>query len=60
MMLALAKQFWTWTPEFMRQGGWRGLGHSATLRGATIGVVGLRSDRTRGRAAPERLGGDGS
>ena len=31
MMLALAKQFWTWTPEFMRRGGWRGLTHSATL-----------------------------
>ena len=54
MMLALAKQFWTWTPEFMRQGGWRGLTHSATLRGATIGVVGLGRI---GRGVVQRLSG---
>ncbi len=41
MMLAVAKQLGTWTPEFMRAGGWRGLTHSATLRGATVGIIGL-------------------
>jgi D-3-phosphoglycerate dehydrogenase / 2-oxoglutarate reductase len=51
MMLALAKQFGTWTPAFMRAGGWRGLTHSATLRGATIGIVGL------GRGVAQRLAG---
>jgi D-3-phosphoglycerate dehydrogenase len=54
MMLALAKQFWTWTPEFMRRGGWRGLTHSATLRGATVGVVGLGRI---GRGVARRLSG---
>jgi len=54
MMLALAKQFWTWTPEFMRQGGWRGLTHSATLRGATVGIVGLGRI---GRGVAQRLSG---
>lgn len=41
MMLALAKQFTTWTNSFMQEGGWRGLTHSATLRGATVGIIGL-------------------
>src|SRR5579862_7078697 len=54
MMLALAKQLGTWTPEFMRSGGWRGLTHSAPLRGATIGVVGLGRI---GRGVAQRLSG---
>lgn len=54
MMLALAKQLGTWTPEFMRRGGWRGLTHSATLRGATIGIVGLGRI---GRGVAQRLSG---
>lgn len=54
MMLALAKQFWTWTPEFMRQGGWRGLTHSAVLRGATVGIIGLGRI---GRGVAQRLAG---
>ncbi len=54
MMLALAKQFWTWTPEFMRQGGWRGLTHSAPLKGATVGIIGLGRI---GRGVAQRLSG---
>jgi len=54
MMLALAKQFSTWTPEFMRQGGWRGLTHSATLKGATVGIIGLGRI---GRGVAQRLAG---
>ena len=54
MMLALAKQFSTWTPQFMRDAGWRGLTHSATLRGATVGIVGLGRI---GRGVAERLAG---
>ncbi len=54
MMLALAKQFWTWTPEFMARGGWRGLTHSAILRGATVGIVGLGRI---GRGVARRLQG---
>lgn len=56
MMLALAKQFPTWTPAFMANGGWRGLTHSAILRGATIGIVGLGRI---GRGVAERLAGWG-
>ncbi len=41
LMLALAKQLGTWTQDFMSRGGWRGLTHSATLRGATVGIIGL-------------------
>ena len=54
MMLALAKQFSTWTPEFMRQGGWRGLTHSATLKGAAVGIIGLGRI---GRGVAQRLAG---
>ena len=54
MMLALAKQFSTWTPQFMREGGWRGLTHSAILRGATVGVIGLGRI---GRGVVQRLSG---
>jgi D-3-phosphoglycerate dehydrogenase / 2-oxoglutarate reductase len=54
MMLAVAKQLGTWTPEFMRRGGWRGLTHSATLRGATVGIIGLGRI---GRGVVQRLSG---
>ncbi len=54
IMLALAKQLGTWTPEFMGRGGWRGLTHSVTLRGATIGIVGLGRI---GRGVAQRLSG---
>jgi D-3-phosphoglycerate dehydrogenase / 2-oxoglutarate reductase len=54
MMLAVAKQLGTWTPEFMRKGGWRGLTHSATLRGATIGIIGLGRI---GQGVAQRLSG---
>ena len=54
MMLALAKQFCAWTPEIMRAGGWRGLTHSAPVRGSTTGVVGLGRI---GRGVASRLSG---
>ena len=54
LMLAVAKQLGTWTPEFMRRGGWRGLTHGATLRGATVGIVGLGRI---GRGVAQRLSG---
>jgi D-3-phosphoglycerate dehydrogenase len=54
LMLAVAKQLGTWTPEFMRNGGWRGLTHSATLRGATVGIIGLGRI---GRGVAQRLSG---
>lgn len=54
LMLALAKQLSTWTPEYMRQGGWRGLTHSVTLKGATVGIVGLGRI---GRGVAQRLAG---
>jgi D-3-phosphoglycerate dehydrogenase len=54
LMLALAKQLGTWTSAFMQAGGWRGLTHSATLRGATVGIVGLGRI---GRGVAQRLAG---
>ena len=54
MMLALAKQFDTWTKSFMKEGGWRGLTHAATLRGATVGIIGLGRI---GRGVAARLAG---
>jgi D-3-phosphoglycerate dehydrogenase len=54
LMLAVAKQLGTWTPQFMQNGGWRGLTHSATLRGATVGIVGLGRI---GRGVAQRLSG---
>lgn len=54
LMLALAKQLGTWTPEFMRAGGWRGLTHSVTLKGATVGIIGLGRI---GRGVAQRLAG---
>jgi D-3-phosphoglycerate dehydrogenase len=54
LMLAVAKQLGIWTPDFMRRGGWRGLTHGATLRGATVGIVGLGRI---GRGVAQRLSG---
>jgi len=54
LMLAVAKQLGTWTPEFMRRGGWRGLTHGATLRGAAVGILGLGRI---GRGVAQRLSG---
>ena len=54
MLLAVAKQLGTWTPEFMRAGGWRGLTHSASLKGATVGIIGLGRI---GRGVAQRLAG---
>jgi D-3-phosphoglycerate dehydrogenase len=54
LMLGLAKQLGTWTPEFMQAGGWRGLTHGATLRGATVGIIGLGRI---GRGVAQRLSG---
>lgn len=54
MMLALSKQLATWTPEFMRRGGWRGTTYGTSIRGATIGIVGLGRI---GRGVAQRLRG---
>ncbi len=54
LMLAVAKQLSVWTAEFMRAGGWRGLTHSATFRGATVGIIGLGRI---GRGVAQRLAG---
>jgi D-3-phosphoglycerate dehydrogenase / 2-oxoglutarate reductase len=53
-MLAVAKQLGTWTPDFMRGGGWRGPTHAATLRGSTVGIIGLGRI---GRGVAQRLAG---
>ena len=54
LLLAVAKQLGTWTPAFMQNSGWRGLTHSATLRGATVGIIGLGRI---GRGVAQRLAG---
>lgn len=53
-ILALKKQLLTWTPEFMRQGGWRGDVFAGYLAGNTVGIVGLGRI---GRSVAERLAG---
>jgi len=57
MMLALQKQFRTWTPEFMRSGGWRGTVYSAPMLGATVGIIGFGRI---GRGVAQRLAGWGT
>ena len=56
LMLALKKQVLVWTPEFMRQAGWRGMVFSSPMLGATVGIVGLGRI---GRGVAERLTGWG-
>lgn len=56
LMLALKKQLLVWTPEFMRNGGWRGTVNSSSMLGATIGIVGLGRI---GRGVADRLAGWG-
>jgi D-3-phosphoglycerate dehydrogenase len=56
LILALAKRLNVWTPEFMREGGWRGTVHSMPIMGSTIGIVGLGRI---GRGVAERLSGWG-
>ena len=53
-ILALKKQLLTWTPEFMRRGGWRGDVFAGYLSGSTVGIVGLGRI---GRSVVERLSG---
>jgi D-3-phosphoglycerate dehydrogenase len=55
-ILALKKKLLVWTPEFMRQGGWRGGVFADYLQGATVGIIGLGRI---GRAVAERLAGWG-
>lgn len=57
LMLALMKRLTVWTPQFMRDGGWRGLVHSAPVLGSTIGIVGFGRI---GRGVAERLAGWGA
>jgi len=57
MMLALQKQFPTWTQEFMRKGGWRGTVYALAMLGATVGIVGLGRI---GRGVAQRLSGWGT
>jgi D-3-phosphoglycerate dehydrogenase len=54
LMLALKKQLLVWTPEFMRQGGWRGTVFASSMLGTTIGIIGLGRI---GRGVAERLAG---
>lgn len=56
LMLLLQKRLNVWTPQFMREGGWRGLVHASSMLGATVGIVGLGRI---GRGVAERLGGWG-
>jgi D-3-phosphoglycerate dehydrogenase len=53
-ILALKKRLLTWTPEFMRRGGWRGDVFAGYLSGSTVGIVGLGRI---GRSVVERLAG---
>ncbi len=57
LMLALMKRLNVWTPQFMREGGWRGLVHATSMLGATVGIVGFGRI---GRGVAERLAGWGT
>jgi D-3-phosphoglycerate dehydrogenase / 2-oxoglutarate reductase len=57
LMLALQKQLLTWTPAFMRDGGWRGTVFATPMLGATVGIVGFGRI---GRGVAERLAGWGT
>jgi len=54
LMLALRKQLQTWTPAYMRAGGWRADTYASYLEGTTLGLVGLGRI---GRGVAERLAG---
>jgi len=54
LILALKKQLLIWTPEFMRQGGWRGTVFATSIKGSTVGIVGLGRI---GTGVAERLAG---
>ncbi len=56
MMLALYKRLNVWTPQFMREGGWRAGTYGAVVTGSIIGIVGLGRI---GRGVAERLAGWG-
>jgi len=54
LILALRKQLQTWTPAYMRAGGWRADTYASYLEGTTLGLVGLGRI---GRGVAERLAG---
>ena len=54
LMLALRKRLSTWTPDFMRSGGWRGSEFATMVQGTSIGIVGFGRI---GRAVAQRLSG---
>lgn len=54
LILALRKQLQTWTPAYMRAGGWRADTYASYLEGTTLGLVGLGRI---GRGVAERLTG---
>ncbi len=54
MMLALRKRLPTWTPAFMRAGGWRGDEFATMMEGTSVGIVGFGRI---GRAVARRLAG---
>lgn len=56
LMLALYKRLNVWTPQFMREGGWRADIYGSVITGSTIGIVGLGRI---GRGVAERLAGWG-
>ena len=56
MMLALCKRLNVWTPQFMREGGWRADTYGSIITGSTIGIVGFGRI---GRGVAERLAGWG-
>ena len=54
LMLALRKRLTTWTPGFMRGGGWRGEEFATMMEGTSVGIVGFGRI---GRAVARRLAG---
>ncbi len=54
LMLALRKRLPTWTPAFMRAGGWRGEEFASMMEGTSVGIVGFGRI---GRAVARRLSG---
>ena len=54
MMLALRKRLPTWTPAFMRGGGWRGDEFATMMEHTSVGIIGFGRI---GRAVAQRLAG---